>query len=161
MYLGYNRIDDAGAKELAQALASNQTLTSMYLGYNHLGDASAKELIQALASNQTLTTLTTMNHYYTNYDIENQIERLLERNRKAKQAESADNRSHRYSSDSFDKPSSPNAARSNDDASSSQQLSPQNPSSFFEKPTRSHLPERKEKNSPQRARAFAFTTNNE
>jgi len=73
-YLGVNQIGDAGAAELAKALASNDTLTEvcmarhglphavpapfgsaqLYLSGNQIGAFGAAELAKALAANGTL-----------------------------------------------------------------------------------------------------------
>ena len=49
------QIGDAEAKELAEALKVNQTITRIDLGGNQIGDAGAKELAEALKVNQTIT----------------------------------------------------------------------------------------------------------
>src|SRR3989338_5621651 len=50
-------IDDIGAAAIAQALASNSTLTKLDLSSNRLGNIGAASIAQALSSNSTLTTL--------------------------------------------------------------------------------------------------------
>ena len=52
-----NNIDDAGARELADALKVNSSLTSLNLGCNEIGDAGARELAGALKVNSSLKDL--------------------------------------------------------------------------------------------------------
>ena len=52
-----NNIDDAGARELADALKVNSSLTSLNLGRNEIGDAGARELADALKVNSSLKDL--------------------------------------------------------------------------------------------------------
>ena len=49
--------DDAGARELADALKVNSSLTSLNLGRNEIGDAGARELAGALKVNSSLKDL--------------------------------------------------------------------------------------------------------
>ena len=46
-----------GAFDLANALSSNRTLTTLRIFMNGIGDAGASKLAEALKSNTTLTTL--------------------------------------------------------------------------------------------------------
>ncbi|WP_342269845.1 leucine-rich repeat domain-containing protein [Rickettsia endosymbiont of Orchestes rusci] len=52
-----NNIDEVGAKELAAALKSNNSLTYLNLWNNNIGDVGAKFLAAALKSNNSLTYL--------------------------------------------------------------------------------------------------------
>ncbi|WP_341792955.1 leucine-rich repeat domain-containing protein [Rickettsia endosymbiont of Ceutorhynchus obstrictus] len=52
-----NNIGEGGAKELAEALKSNNSLTSFSLSSNNIGEGGAKELAEALKSNNSLTRL--------------------------------------------------------------------------------------------------------
>ncbi|RLN95147.1 hypothetical protein BBJ28_00022421 [Nothophytophthora sp. Chile5] len=55
--LGFNRLSDKGATQLAQALESNASLDSLYLSGNEIGPAGAKALAQALTKNTHLRSL--------------------------------------------------------------------------------------------------------
>jgi len=48
-----NAIGDAGAAELAKALARNQTLRALILERNRIGDTGAAKLAEALVHNKT------------------------------------------------------------------------------------------------------------
>ncbi|GBG24181.1 Nucleotide-binding oligomerization domain-containing protein 1 [Hondaea fermentalgiana] len=50
-------VADTSAKELAQVLANNTTITSLILGGNQIGVEGAKALAEQLAASSTLTTL--------------------------------------------------------------------------------------------------------
>ncbi|CAF1522034.1 unnamed protein product, partial [Didymodactylos carnosus] len=52
-----NNISDAGAKSIAEALKTNQTLTYLLINNNNISDAGAKSIAEALKTNQTLTDL--------------------------------------------------------------------------------------------------------
>jgi Ran GTPase-activating protein (RanGAP) involved in mRNA processing and transport/predicted Ser/Thr protein kinase len=55
--LAYNKIGEAGAKHLSDALKVNQSLRELQLYNNKIGDAGAKDLSDALKVNQSLTKL--------------------------------------------------------------------------------------------------------
>merc|ERR1712000_264773 len=55
--LRYNKIGDAGAEKIAEALKVNKTLTSINLRDNKIGDAGAEKIAEALKVNKTLTSL--------------------------------------------------------------------------------------------------------
>ncbi|CAF1343382.1 unnamed protein product, partial [Didymodactylos carnosus] len=55
--IGYNNISSEGAKAIAEALKTNQTLTTLYMYDNKISDGGAKAIAEALKTNQTLTTL--------------------------------------------------------------------------------------------------------
>jgi Ran GTPase-activating protein (RanGAP) involved in mRNA processing and transport len=55
--LAENGITDEGAKEMANALKKNSTLTNLILARNYIEDAGAEALGEALESNQSLTAL--------------------------------------------------------------------------------------------------------
>ncbi len=57
--VNFNRykIEDAGAKDLADSLVNNKTLTSLSLGGNKITDAGAQALAASLVNNKTLTNL--------------------------------------------------------------------------------------------------------
>ncbi|XP_068687306.1 protein NLRC3-like isoform X2 [Montipora foliosa] len=51
------RIDDSGAATLADAMATNSTVTLLYLSFNEIGDSGAAALAKAVEINSTLTEL--------------------------------------------------------------------------------------------------------
>ena len=55
--LGCNEIGDKGAGRLGEVLTTNSTLTTLDLSSNQVGDEGAGRLAEALPSNSTLTTL--------------------------------------------------------------------------------------------------------
>ena len=55
--LSHNRIDDDGAKELADMLRENRTLESLSLSANDIGEEGGTTLIAALTQNTGLRTL--------------------------------------------------------------------------------------------------------
>ena len=55
--LGANKIGDAGATAIANAIAVNASVTELRLGWNKIGDAGAAAIAKALAVNASLTTL--------------------------------------------------------------------------------------------------------
>jgi Ran GTPase-activating protein (RanGAP) involved in mRNA processing and transport len=55
--LGWNRIGDEGATELASMLRANATLTTLDLSGNRIGDEGATELASMLGANTTLAKL--------------------------------------------------------------------------------------------------------
>jgi Leucine Rich repeat len=74
-----NWIGDEGAKALAQALQSNNTVTTIHLSSNQIGDEGAKALAQALQNNNTVTAI----NLYRNEigdELLNDINKLLEKN---------------------------------------------------------------------------------
>ncbi|CAF0804198.1 unnamed protein product [Didymodactylos carnosus] len=62
LYMENNNISDAGAKAIAEALKTNQTLTHLYMENNNISDAGAKAIAEALKTNQTLTVLGIQNN---------------------------------------------------------------------------------------------------
>ncbi|CAF4520499.1 unnamed protein product, partial [Didymodactylos carnosus] len=52
-----NNISAEGAKAIAEALKTNQTLTHLYMDMNNISAEGAKAIAEALKTNQTLTTL--------------------------------------------------------------------------------------------------------
>ncbi|KJE97284.1 hypothetical protein CAOG_07718 [Capsaspora owczarzaki ATCC 30864] len=60
--LSGHRIDDAGAKVIAEALKSNRTLTSIDLSANQIGFDGGQAIAEALKSNGTLTALNLNNN---------------------------------------------------------------------------------------------------
>ncbi|CAF1097502.1 unnamed protein product [Didymodactylos carnosus] len=57
LYMSNNNISDAGAKAIAEALKTNRTLTDLDIRSNNISDAGAKAIAEALKRNQTLTGL--------------------------------------------------------------------------------------------------------
>ncbi|KJE96478.1 hypothetical protein, variant [Capsaspora owczarzaki ATCC 30864] len=57
IHLSNDQISNAGATALAEALKVNETLTNLHLVKNHIGDAGAQALGEALEVNTTLTWL--------------------------------------------------------------------------------------------------------
>jgi Ran GTPase-activating protein (RanGAP) involved in mRNA processing and transport len=57
LHLYKNRIRDNGVEHLANALGKNKTLTELHLGWNLIRDEGAKHLADALENNMTLTKL--------------------------------------------------------------------------------------------------------
>ncbi|KJE97283.1 hypothetical protein, variant [Capsaspora owczarzaki ATCC 30864] len=57
LYLVENQIGDAGAQAIAEGLNGNTRLTGLYLYQNEFGDAGAQAMAQALKVNTTLTWL--------------------------------------------------------------------------------------------------------
>ncbi|CAF1472311.1 unnamed protein product, partial [Didymodactylos carnosus] len=57
-----NNISDAGAKAIAEALKTNQTLTELNIENNNISDAGAKAIAEALKTNQTLIVLGIQNN---------------------------------------------------------------------------------------------------
>ena len=63
MHSKSNQFGDEGAKQIAEALAINNTLTTLHLGNsylctrNQIGDEGAKAIAEALKINSTLTDL--------------------------------------------------------------------------------------------------------
>ncbi|KAG7381044.1 Phosphoglucomutase-3 [Phytophthora pseudosyringae] len=55
--LGFNRLTDKGASQLAEALEANASLESLYLSGNEIGPAGARALAQALTKNTHLRSL--------------------------------------------------------------------------------------------------------
>jgi Ran GTPase-activating protein (RanGAP) involved in mRNA processing and transport len=55
--LGFNRLTDKGATQLAQALETNTSLESLYLSGNEIGPAGARALAHALTKNTQLRSL--------------------------------------------------------------------------------------------------------
>ncbi len=55
--LGFNDIGATGAVAVVKALKENNTLTTLNLGFNSIGDAGAGAVVEALKGNNTLTTL--------------------------------------------------------------------------------------------------------
>ncbi|KAE9009210.1 hypothetical protein PR003_g17161 [Phytophthora rubi] len=55
--LGFNRLTDKGATQLAVALETNSSLESLYLSGNEIGPAGARALAQALTKNTHLRSL--------------------------------------------------------------------------------------------------------
>ncbi|CAI5705803.1 hypothetical protein KXD40_000760 [Peronospora effusa] len=55
--LGFNRLTDKGATQLAQALETNSSLENLYLSGNDIGPAGARALSQALTKNTHLRSL--------------------------------------------------------------------------------------------------------
>ncbi|GMF50924.1 unnamed protein product [Phytophthora fragariaefolia] len=55
--LGFNRLTDKGAAQLAEALETNTSLESLYLSGNEIGPAGARALAQALTKNTHLRSL--------------------------------------------------------------------------------------------------------
>ncbi|RLN47852.1 hypothetical protein BBJ29_002810 [Phytophthora kernoviae] len=55
--LGFNRLTDKGATQLAEALETNTSLESLYLSGNEIGPAGARALAQALTKNTYLRSL--------------------------------------------------------------------------------------------------------
>lgn len=55
--LGFNRLTDKGATQLAKALETNTSLESLYLSGNEIGPAGARALAQALIKNTHLRSL--------------------------------------------------------------------------------------------------------
>merc|ERR1740124_1250377 len=60
--LAFNNISDDGAKVLATALESNDTIITINLSNNNIGDEGAKVLATALESNHTITTINLSNN---------------------------------------------------------------------------------------------------
>ncbi|KAL1504242.1 hypothetical protein AB1Y20_010651 [Prymnesium parvum] len=75
-----NRIGAKGAKEVAAALKTNTTLTSLNLSGNDIGAEGAKEVAAALKTN---TTLTSLNLSYVEASVGDQIQGYLVRNAQA------------------------------------------------------------------------------
>ena len=57
LWLNDNLITVKGAKQLADALKVNTTLTELYLNYNNIGDDGLEALLDALKTNKTLLKL--------------------------------------------------------------------------------------------------------
>ncbi|CAF1508664.1 unnamed protein product [Didymodactylos carnosus] len=55
--IGGNNISDAGAKAIAEALKTNQTLTALGINSNNISAEGAKAIAEALKTNKTLTVL--------------------------------------------------------------------------------------------------------
>jgi len=55
--LAYCDIGEAGAKQLADALKINKSITTIYLSINNIGDDGAKSLADALKINKSITTI--------------------------------------------------------------------------------------------------------
>jgi hypothetical protein len=79
--LAGNRIGDAGAAALSEALKSNATLTSLQVSSNRLGDAGAAALSEALKSNATLTTLHLEDNNVSSKDLTNLVRDRLRDNK--------------------------------------------------------------------------------
>ena len=62
LYLYYDSIGASGAKEIAEALKVNKSMTNLDSGSNNIGDSGAKEFAEALKVNNSLTTL----YFYEN-----------------------------------------------------------------------------------------------
>ena len=52
LWLNDNKITSTGAKNIAEALKVNNTLTELYLNYNNIGDSGLKYLVDALIENK-------------------------------------------------------------------------------------------------------------
>jgi Ran GTPase-activating protein (RanGAP) involved in mRNA processing and transport len=55
--IGWNKIDDDGAKAIAQALFDNHTLTYIDMRSNEIGDIGGQAIAHALNSNRSLARL--------------------------------------------------------------------------------------------------------
>ncbi|WP_425364487.1 hypothetical protein [Candidatus Tisiphia endosymbiont of Mystacides longicornis] len=55
--LNNKQIDDAKAKELAEALKDNHSITNLYIQNNQIGDAGVQAIAEALKTNHTITQL--------------------------------------------------------------------------------------------------------
>ncbi len=80
LVLGHNKIGDKGAKEIADALKKNKSLTRLVLDHNQIGDEGAKEIADALKKNQSLTSLD-LDFNQISSTLKSQINKLIERNR--------------------------------------------------------------------------------